>query len=36
VSQASGRFKQRIMKEQSLRKLLRQIVMKLKLSNVET
>jgi putative transposase len=36
VSQASGRFRQRIMEEPSLRKLLRQIVAKLDLSNVET
>jgi len=36
VSQASGRFKQTIMREQSLRKLLRQIVTKLGVSNVET
>ena len=36
VSQASGRFRQTIMREQSLRKLLEQIVTKLDLSNVET
>jgi putative transposase len=36
VSQASGRFKQRIIEEPSLRKLLRQIVTKLNLLNVET
>jgi hypothetical protein len=36
VSQASGRFKKTIMREQSLRKLLRQIVTKLGVSNVET
>jgi hypothetical protein len=36
VSQASRRFKQTIMEEPSLRDLLRQIVRKLKLLNVET
>jgi len=36
VSQASGRFKETIMEHPSLRKLLRQIVTKLNLLNVET